>query len=131
MVRGKFTLQKRRQIVRDKWARWSLRVVGIEDNGAQADFITSLKEEFPEVRVAARTTVHDKTARAYNRAGIVESGRVFVRRSMQGFVNELVAMPDGEHDDQFDGWDMSLRVSRMTAPGVLTKRPLPGAKTYR
>ena len=131
IVRGKFTLGKRRQIVRDKWKQWGLRVVGIEDNGAQADFITSLKEEFPEVRVAARTTTHDKTARAYNRAGIVEARRVYVRRTMSAFVEELVAMPDGAHDDQFDGWDMSLRVSKMTAPGVLQSRPLPGAKTYR
>lgn len=131
MVKGKFTLQKRRQIVRDKNAQWGLRVTGIEDNAAQADFISSLKEEFPEVRVTARTTVHDKTSRAYNRAGIVEAGKVFVRRTMAGFVEELVAMPDGAHDDQFDGWDMSLRVSRMSGAAVLTRRPLPGAKTYR
>jgi predicted phage terminase large subunit-like protein len=131
MVRGKFTLQKRRQIVRDKAAQWDLRVTGIEDNGAQEDFVTGVREEHPSIRIQAVTTVNDKVSRAYNRAGIVEAGKVFVRRSMAGFVEELVAMPDGEHDDQFDSWDMALFVSRMSGAAVLTARPLPGGKTYR
>ena len=131
MVRGKFTLQKRRQIVRDKATQWDLRVTGIEDNGAQGDFVTGVREEYPTIRIQAVTTVNDKVSRAYNRAGIVEAGKVFVRRSMTGFIEELVAMPDGAHDDQFDAWDMALFVSRMSGQAVLAARQLPGMKSYR
>lgn len=130
MVQGRFTYLQRGRLIMDKWEQWSPRVIGIEDNASQLEFVQRIKQTYPKIRIKRKTTVHDKTSRAYNRAGLVENGKVFVRRSHHKFVEQCTTMPDGDHDDMFDAWDMALYVSN-TAGGMLSQSQSRfGAKTY-
>lgn len=111
VVRGHFTYEQRAEKVYQAWQRWNPRIIGIEDVGFQKEFVQRIRTTYPAIRVQEIKTIRDKVSRAYSRSGTVQSGRVHVRKGMDLFVEELCLMPDGAHDDQFDGFDFAMEVS--------------------
>lgn len=103
-------------LVLKKAQEWRPERIGIESNSYQA----ALGQEVQRLTllpVISLPTTRDKVMRAQMRSGLVESGRVNVKRGMHDFVSELVLF-DGVsgNDDQFDAFDFALTVSENNKP---------------
>jgi len=111
IVRERLTFAQQIQMIKRKHNEWQPLIVGIEKVSYQEALVQHLREEYPEIRIKEISTVKDKVSRAYNRSGLFENGKVFVRRDMHLFIDELVLFPDAQHDDQFDALDFALDVA--------------------
>jgi len=130
IYKARLSYDQRARIVDGKFQQWHPRIFGIEDVGFQKEFVQRIRKTYPYIRVKEIKTDKDKVSRAYARSGLVENGRIFVKRGMHEFVEELCIMPDGAHDDQFDAWDFAMQASAAAQSGM-KKTSLPGAKKYR
>jgi predicted phage terminase large subunit-like protein len=94
-------------------------IIVVERTGL-SDFYRSLAEAIGR-RVFPEKPVGDKIFRAEGQTVHVEEGRVFVPREapwLDEFRREVVAFPDGKHDDQVDSMVQFLR----NVPGSLDSR---------
>jgi predicted phage terminase large subunit-like protein len=128
--RGHLSFDKRRAKVNQKYLQWSPRLVSIESNAAQDDFISALIEAYPYIRVKREQQTKDKVSRAWSRSGLVENGKVFVMAGNEDFITELVQMPDGDHDDQFDAWDMAMDGAKSPRGGMVRSKTR-GSEKYQ
>jgi predicted phage terminase large subunit-like protein len=130
VIRDRPTYEGRADLVAGMWTRWRPRVTAIEDVAGQKEFVQRVKKTLPYIRVKAIKTDKDKTTRAWTRSGLVENGRVFLRRDRSAlFVEELCMMPDGPHDDQFDGFDLALEAAGVPRTGMIIQQQK-GADRY-
>lgn len=120
VVRDRPTYEGRVELVEGMWNRWRPRVTAIEDVAGQKEFVQRVKKTLPYIRVKAIKTDKDKTSRAWTRSGLVENAKVFLRRDRSAlFIEELCMMPDGPHDDQFDGFDLALEAAGVPRTGMI------------
>jgi predicted phage terminase large subunit-like protein len=129
IFKARLTYDGRARIVDAKYQQWHPRIVGIEDVAFQKEFVQRIRKTFPYIRVKEVKTTKDKVSRAWNRSGVVQNGKVWVKKGMSDFVSELCIMPDGAHDDQFDAFDFSIAVSE-SAGGASVRGRLPGSSKY-
>jgi predicted phage terminase large subunit-like protein len=129
IYKARLTYDGRARIVDAKYQQWSPRIMGIEDVAFQKEFVQRIRKTFPYIRVKEVKTTKDKVSRAYGRSGLVQNGKVWVKKGMSDFVEELCIMPDGAHDDQFDAFDFSIAVSE-TSGGAAKQTKLPGSSKY-
>ena len=113
IIREHLTFDKQIEMINRKHNEWQPDIIGIEKVAYQEALIQHLRKEYPEIKIHEIQTVKDKVSRAYNRSGLFENGKVFVRRDMHLFVDELVLFPDAQHDDQFDAFDFALDVAEI------------------
>mgnify|MGYP000889097885 FL=1 len=130
VIRERPTYEGRVDLIAGMWARWRPRVTAIEDVAGQKEFVQRVKKTLPYIRIKPITTDSDKTSRAWTRSGLVENGRILLRRGRhQVFLEELCLMPDGAHDDQFDALDLALEAAGVPRSGMLITRQK-GADRY-
>jgi len=129
IYKARLTYDGRARIVDAKYQQWHPRIMGIEDVAFQKEFCQRIRKTFSYIRVKEIKTTKDKVSRAWNRSGLVQNGRVWVKKGMSDFVSELCIMPDGAHDDQFDAFDFSIAVSE-SAGGASVRGRLPGSSKY-
>jgi predicted phage terminase large subunit-like protein len=92
----------KRRIVEEK-RRWNAQVVLIEDKGSGMSLIQDLKRE--GVYAIGIKPEGDKVVRMSACSDRIEAGSVFVPRSarwLDTFRDEVLAFPNGSHDDQVD-----------------------------
>ena len=118
IVREHLTFDKQIEMIKRKHDEWQPLIIGIEKVAYQEALIQQVRKEYPNIRIREIHTGTDKVSRAYNRSGLFENSKVFVRRDMHLFIDELVLFPDAKHDDQFDAFDFALDV------GLATERPV-------
>ena len=104
-------------IIKKKAEEWKPIRIGVEANAYQKALPQELIRT-TSLPIKSLTTISDKVIRAQKRSGLFENGKVFVRRDMHLFIDELVLFPDAKHDDQFDAFDFALDV------GLATERPV-------
>lgn len=84
-------------------------IVLIEDAGSGASLIADLEsQDIPTTAVKAR---HDKESRLARVAAIIENGNVHLPRDAHwkgDFMVEVLAFPNGRHDDQVDSMTQAL-----------------------
>lgn len=120
IIRERPTYEGRVDRITEIWDRWRPRVIAIEDVGGQKEFVQRVKKTHPYIRIKAISTGTDKVSRAWTRSGLVENGRIYVRRDRhQIFTEELCLMPDGAHDDLFDGFDLALEAAGVPRTGMI------------
>ncbi len=86
--------------------------VGVEANGYQDALVQRLRSDSP-VPVRAIRQTRDKLARAMTLQGLVETGRLtFPQSGASDLVEELLAFPDGDHDDMVDALEIAVRLAR-------------------
>jgi len=118
IVREHLTFDKQVEMIKRKNDEWRPDIVGIEKIAYQLALIQHLRGKYPEIKIHEIQPGTDKVSRAHNRSGLFENGKVYVRRNMHLFIDELVLFPDARHDDQFDAFDFAL------AAGSTTGRPV-------
>ena len=111
IVREHLTFDKQIETIKRKHDEWQPLIIGIEKVAYQEALIQHLRKQYPEMKIHEIQTVKDKVSRAYNRSGLFENGKIFVRKDMHLFIDELVLFPDALHDDQFDAFDFALDVA--------------------
>jgi predicted phage terminase large subunit-like protein len=82
--------------------RFRPEAVIIEDKGSGMGLIQDLENELP---VIAFEPSGDKQMRASNRSSCIEAGRVWIPKAapwLDAFEREVLAFPNGKHDDQVD-----------------------------
>lgn len=61
-------------------------------------------EAFAVISVKTR---HDKVTRAHRLTVPVRNGQILFRKEHRALIDELLTMPDGDHDDRFDALDVA------------------------
>jgi len=130
IVKSRLSYEGRGRVIDTKYQMWHPQITGIEDVAFQKEFCQRIRKTYPYIRVKEIKTTKDKVSRAYGRSGLVQNGKVFVKKGMADFVEELCIMPEGAHDDQFDAFDFAIYVSE-SADGGTKKTPIPGTDKYR
>jgi predicted phage terminase large subunit-like protein len=128
--KARLSYEGRSRIIDTKYQMWHPQITGIEDVAFQKEFCQRIRKTYPYIRIKEIKTTKDKVSRAYGRSGLVQNGKVFVKKGMADFVEELCIMPEGAHDDQFDAFDFAIYVSE-SADGGNKLTPIPGAGKYR
>jgi predicted phage terminase large subunit-like protein len=123
MLRGRWTFNEQQEIIALKAEEWHPLKIGIESVAYQAAaFQEALRRSlwpFQEVRPE-----RDKVSRARLLAARAEAGAVYVRKRAVWWDEleaEIMAFPNGRHDDQLDALAYALLLARERQP----KRPLP------
>lgn len=88
--------------------------LGIEANGYQLVQVELVKKEAARrglsINIVPIYTELDKEQRAHNLTPLTESKRIFFLPGQEMLKEQLVLMPDGEHDDGFDSLDMAINL---------------------
>lgn len=102
--------QQRPKII-SAYDKWSPIQTGFEANGYQLAQLANVKEERPSFRGIPIYTDKDKVTRAWKRAPLFESGKVFFKKGVHGpLIDKLIIFPnDGK--DIFDAIDLAILVS--------------------
>jgi len=114
VYRGRHTFTQQVNIIEAKEKEWKPIRIGVESNQYQRAMAEVLKKKWLPVKELV--TTKDKVTRAQIRSAIFESGKVFIRRSMHEFIDEIVLFPDAKHDDQFDAFDFACEVAISSLP---------------
>lgn len=99
---------------------------GIEANAYQAAQVTEVSDVVGKGKVLPVFTLKDKTTRAMKLAAKCENEEILFHKDHMLLIEELLSMPDGEHDDLFDALDIAVRTAteglrkrRENEPGLL------------
>lgn len=99
---------------------------GIEANAYQAAQVTEVADVVGKGKVLPVFTLKDKTTRAMKLAAKCENEEILFHKDHMLLIEELLSMPDGEHDDLFDALDIAVRTAteglrkrRENEPGLL------------
>jgi predicted phage terminase large subunit-like protein len=84
--------------------------IGIESNSYQMAMAQELKRS-SNLPIHKIKTVKDKVSRAMRRSALFENEKVYFRKNMKDFEEQLLLFPDVEHDDLFDGFDFAVQMS--------------------
>ena len=125
VLRERLTFDQQVHAIKRKHDEWKPRVTGIEKVAYQEALVQHIRSTYPALRLKGIATVKDKVSRAYMRSGLFENGKVFVRRGMHLFIDELVLFPDGRYDDQFDAFDFAMEVAEEKLPSKIMTHPFP------
>lgn len=99
---------------------------GIEANAYQAAQVGAVAAIVGKAKVIPIYTLKDKTTRAMKLAAKCENEEILFHKDQMLLIEELLSMPDGEHDDLFDALDIAItlatsgmRRKREIEPGLL------------
>jgi predicted phage terminase large subunit-like protein len=91
--------------------------VAIESNAYQAAQVECV-QELGAIRTKAVFTARDKLSRAWKLSAYFEDGRMWFGRNMHDLIEQLLAFPEGEHDDLFDALELAVSISFSIGPRV-------------
>ncbi len=123
IYRARLSFSKQTQTIGRLFYRFDPVATGIEANAYQAAQLSNVKTDFPDVRVRAIYTTKDKVTRAMKLSARVEAGEFFFLRDQMELLQELLAMPDSDHDDMFDALDIAVQTSIRGARKQRTEEP--------
>lgn len=125
--RSRTSFLGQQQVIIQKFREFDPITVVIESNAYQAAQIQALRATEPTIRLTPLNTHKDKVTRAQRISSYFESKKVFFRRDMTGIVEEVLRMPNGEHDDLFDALEFAISKSlvgvrrrRQNEPGIFS-----------
>jgi len=120
--RARLSFKAQVELIKKKAEEWQPIRIGIETNQYQKALAQELIRT-TQAPIKELMTEKDKVSRAQRRSAEFENGRVFLRKDMHLFIDELVLFPDAVHDDMVDAYDFARTVSE-TQPGFLVMRGL-------
>jgi predicted phage terminase large subunit-like protein len=119
IVRGRFEVPELRREVIRLAREWGANQTVVEDTELGRAIVQDLRRA-GEARVVLRPVRFDKEARFLAQSARFESGQVHVPRAapwLATWLNELLAFPNGQHDDQVDSTSQALDwLTRRTHP---------------
>lgn len=110
LYRDRLSFKAQQEIIRLKAQQWQPVSIGIEINQYQRALAQELIRT-TTLPIKELQTVKDKVTRAQRRSALFENKKVFLRKDMAVFVDELCLFPDASHDDTFDAFDFAVTAS--------------------
>jgi predicted phage terminase large subunit-like protein len=110
IYRGRHTFSQQIAIIEKKAQQWNPIRIGVESNQYQRVMPEVLKKKWLPAKELF--TLKDKVTRAQLRSALFEAGKVYIKPTMNEFIDELVLFPDAEHDDLFDAFDFACEVAK-------------------
>lgn len=120
--RARLTFERQLQAVIEKARQFDPVRIAVEATGYQAAFAQTLTSRTP-LPVKAVYPHKDKVTRAWRLSALFENGKVFLGRGQKLLEEELLAFPDGEHDDLFDALEMAVSLARGPFAAKLLRVP--------
>ena len=120
--RARLTFERQLQAVIEKARQFDPVRIAVEATGYQAAFAQTLTSRTP-LPVKAVYPHKDKVTRAWRLSALFENGKVFLGRGQELLEEELLAFPDGEHDDLFDALEMAVGTARGPFAAKLLRVP--------
>ena len=109
LVRGKYAYPELKRVVMQTSGKYPNAKVLIEDAGSGTSLIQDLHAN--GVRVQPIRPLGDKVVRMSAQTARIEEGRVYLPESaswLEEFRSEVMAFPNGRHDDQVDSLAQAL-----------------------
>jgi predicted phage terminase large subunit-like protein len=134
LVRDRFEVPELRREVMRLARKWNAHQTVIEDTDIGRAIAHDLRRS-GEASVVLRPVLHSKEARLVAQSARFESGQVHVPEApwLATWLNELLAFPNGRHDDQVDSTSLALdwlsqRTHPLHAAKQLRERPSMGPR---
>lgn len=105
VLRQKFDSADHLQLLQSIYSRWKPILVGIESVQYQFSLVQAARRQ--GIPVKELKAERDKIARSLAIASYLDAGKVYFRKDapwLDDFERELLAFPDGSHDDQVDAF---------------------------
>jgi predicted phage terminase large subunit-like protein len=109
LVRGKYAYPELKRVIMQTSGKYPNAKILIEDAGSGTSLIQDLQSE--GVTVHANRPIGDKVVRMSAQTARIEEGRVLLPESaswLEEFRSEVMAFPNGRHDDQVDSLAQAL-----------------------
>lgn len=106
-INKKLSFDQQIKMVEHLVEKWQPNMVNIEKVAYQAALITELQRR-GGLKINPMVPVRDKVARTMGITGFFEDHRVYLQRSMQALIDQLILFPDGKNDDLVDSCTYSL-----------------------
>lgn len=120
--RARLSFEQQARTVVGKAARFDPVRIAVEAVGYQAALSQVLAARTP-LPVKPVFPHKDKVTRAWRLSALFENGKVFLGRGQELLKDELLAFPDGDHDDLFDALEMAVSLARRSFATRLLKVP--------
>lgn len=135
IIRSKFDSADHINLIKANYEKWKPKLIGIESVQYQITLIkNALRFGLPVKELKA---TKDKISRALPIAARLESGKIFFPKHavwLNDFENELIAFPNGKHDDQVDAFayiaEMIEPISNASPVGKASSKIIPVSKRY-
>ncbi len=114
LYRDRLSFKAQQEIISIKAQQWQPMAIGIEANAYQRALSQELIRT-SSLPIHELQTIKDKVTRAQRRSALFENKKVFLRKDMTAFIDELCLFPDAAHDDTFDAFDFAVTVSERFA----------------
>jgi predicted phage terminase large subunit-like protein len=117
LYRDRLSFKSQQEIIKIKAQQWQPVSIGVEINQYQRALAQELIRT-TNLPIRELQTTKDKVIRAQRRSALFENKKVFLRKDMTAFIDELCLFPDASHDDIFDAFDFAVTVSENASPYV-------------
>jgi len=132
--RGHWSTDDKANVFMNNLERWQPDDYAVESVAEGADFFWVLAEKartrnkYCMPQKLRPKPKEDKLSRAQSVADLFEHGRVHILASMRDMVEELLLLPDGDHDDMADALVWCLKLAKR---GWLAKNKRPAAEIVK
>ena len=122
VFRARLSFERQLQTVVEKAREFDPVRIAVEATAYQAAFTQVLTSRTP-LPVRQVFPHKDKVTRAWRLSALFENGKVLFGSGQDALWEELLAFPDGEHDDLFDALEMAVCLARVPYGTRLMKIP--------
>jgi predicted phage terminase large subunit-like protein len=122
VFRGRLSFERQMQAVIEKAREFDPVHIAVEATGYQTAFAQTLTSR-TLLPVRPVYPNRDKVTRAWRLSALFENGRVFLGKGQEALEEELLAFPDGGHDDLFDALEMAVSMARGPFAAKLLRIP--------
>lgn len=111
VYRARISFGERLRMVAKKFNEWKPQLVGIEDVAFQYDTIQALKDSTLMPILGVKALTNKIQSFQTELAPYFENGQIYIKEEHKDFLNELLAIPAGEFDDQADALKIAIKTA--------------------
>jgi predicted phage terminase large subunit-like protein len=111
IYRARISFGERLRMIGKKFNEFKPQVVGIEEVAFQYDTIQALKDSTLMPILGVKALTNKIQSFQTELAPYFENGQIYIREDMKEFVNELLAIPASEYDDQADALKIAIKTA--------------------
>jgi len=111
IYRARISFGERLKMIGKKFNDFKPQLVGIEEVAFQYDTIQALKDSTLMPILGVKALTNKIQSFQTELAPYFENGQIYIREDMKDFVNELLAIPASEYDDQADALKIAIKTA--------------------
>jgi predicted phage terminase large subunit-like protein len=111
IYRSRISFGERLKMIGKKFNDFKPQLVGIEEVAFQYDTIQALKDSTLMPIIGVKALTNKIQSFQTELAPYFENGQIYIREDMKEFVNELLAIPASEYDDQADALKIAIKTA--------------------